>query len=68
QILGPEDPNTLTARSNLARWTGKAGDAVTARDRYATLLPTYERTLGGEHPGTLSVRHDLAVWTGEAGD
>ncbi|WP_405064859.1 hypothetical protein OG558_23230 [Kribbella sp. NBC_01510] len=29
---GPEHPDALTARANLAVWTGKAGTAAAARD------------------------------------
>ena len=65
---GPEHPDTLTTRYNLARWTGEAGDAAGARDQFAALLPIRERVLGPEHPDTLATRHDLARWTGEAGD
>ena len=48
--LGPEHPDTLAARGNLARWTGEAGDAAGARDQYAALLPVAERVSGPEHP------------------
>jgi hypothetical protein len=65
---GPEHPRTLAARSNLAFWTGMAGDAAEARDQFAALLPVHERLLGPEHPDTLIVRGNLARWTGEAGD
>ena len=65
---GPEHPDTLSARKDLGRWTGQAGDAAAARDQYAALLPIYERVLGHEHPDTLPVRSSLARWTGEAGD
>ena len=65
---GPEHPDTLAARHDLARWTGEAGDAAGARDQFAALLPIRERVLGPEHPDTLATRHDLARWTGEAGD
>ena len=65
---GPEHPDTLTARANLAYWTGEAGDAAGARDQYAALLPVGERVLGPEHPDTLTTRGNLARWTGEAGD
>ena len=68
RVLGPEHPDTLITRANLARWTGEAGDAAGARDQYAALLPVYERVRGPEHPHTLAARHDLALWTGEAGD
>ena len=65
---GPEHPDTLTARHELAYWTGEAGDAAGARDQFAALLPVRERVLGAEHPGTLTTRGNLASWTGEAGD
>ncbi len=68
RLLGPEHPDTLTTRHNLARWTGQAGDPAAARDMYAELLPVVERVSGPEHPGTLTVRGNLAGWTGEAGD
>jgi RecA/RadA recombinase len=68
QVLGPEHPDTLTARANLAVRTGQAGDAAGARDLLAALLPACERVLGAEHPDTLRVRRDLAFWTGAAGD
>jgi Tetratricopeptide repeat len=65
---GPEHPDTLTARHELAAWTGEAGDAGVARDQFAALLPIRERVLGPEHPETLTARHNLAYWTGTAGD
>jgi hypothetical protein len=66
--LGPEHPQTLDARGNLARWTAAAGDAASARDQYADLLPLRALVLGPEHPRTLLAQGDLAYWTGEAGD
>lgn len=66
--LGAEHPDTLTARANLAAWTGEAGDAAAARDRFAELLPIRERVSGAEHPHTVTDRANLAYWTGEAGD
>jgi hypothetical protein len=66
--LGPEHPDTLIARGNLAVWTGDAGDPAAARDLLAALLPVRERVLGPEHPDTLRTRHELADWTGLAGD
>jgi Domain of unknown function (DUF4062)/Tetratricopeptide repeat len=65
---GPEHPDTLTARHNLAVWTGHAGDAAGARDQLAALLPVRERVSGAEHPHTLITRNQLAIWTGHAGD
>ena len=65
---GPEHPRTLTARHNVAVWTGAAGDAAGACDQLAALLPIRERIRGPEHPDTLITRRELAHWTGEAGD
>ncbi len=65
---GPEHPDTLTARANLARRTGEAGDAAGARDQFAGLLPVRERVSGAENPDTLTDRANLAYWTGMAGD
>jgi hypothetical protein len=65
---GPEHPDTLDARAELAYWTGYAGDAAGARDQYASLLPIQERVLGAEHPDTLVTRSNLADWTETAGD
>ncbi len=65
---GPEHPDALTTRHNVAVWTGYAGDAAGARDQLAALLPISERVLGPEHPDILGTRANLASWTGEAGD
>ena len=65
---GPEHPDTLGARHELAGWTGMAGDAAGARDQLAALLPIEERVLGPDHPRTLGTRLLLAAWTGNAGD
>ena len=48
QVSGPEHPDTLTARANLARWTGEAGDPAAARDLFAALLPVRR---AGPRPG-----------------
>jgi hypothetical protein len=66
RVLGPEHPDTLSARANLAGWSGEAGDAAGARDHLAALLPIRERVLGPEHPRTLAARTDLAYWTQKA--
>ena len=64
---GPEHPDTLATRANLARWRGRAGDAAGAVAAFAELLPIRVRVLGPEHPDTLATRHNLASWRGEAG-
>jgi hypothetical protein len=65
---GPECRDTLTARNQLAIWTGWAGDAAGARDQLAALLPVRERVLGAEHRETLTTRAHLAYFIGDAGD
>ena len=65
-MSGPEHPDTLIARANLAAWTGEAGDAAAARDNYAAMLPVQERVLGAEHPYALDTRRQLAYWTERA--
>ena len=76
---GAEHPDTLTARANLAHYTGRAGDAAAACDQYAALLQVRERVSGPEHsdtlttpeyPDTLTTRDKLAYWywVGRAGE
>jgi hypothetical protein len=66
RVLGAEHPDTLIDRSNLAHWTGEAGDAAGARDQLAALVPIFERVLGPEHPATLNASAHLAHWTRRA--
>ncbi|MFI8238845.1 tetratricopeptide repeat protein, partial [Streptomyces sp. NPDC085866] len=66
--LGPDHPDTLTARHSLARWRGYAGDAAGAVAAFEELLADWLRVLGEDHPDTLTTRDDLARWRGEAGD
>jgi hypothetical protein len=68
RVLGPEHPDTLTTRNDLAYWTGQAGEAAAARDQLAELVPVRERVSGPEHPHTLATRANLAYWTGQAGE
>ena len=75
RVLGPDHPDTLGTRHDIARWTGEAGDAREALRLYRELLPDRQRVQGPDHPDTLSTRHDIARWTdeiahwtGEAGD
>jgi hypothetical protein len=64
--LAPEHPKTLSARGNLAYFTGAAGDAAGARDQLAALLPVRERVLGPDHRDTRDARAYLAYWTRKA--
>ena len=62
------DGADLATLEQQARSSGQAGNAASARDQYAALLPAYERILGPEHPETLNTRNSLAWFTGHAGD
>jgi hypothetical protein len=68
QYLGPDHPDTLIARNDLAYWRGEAGDAAGAVRAFDELLADHVRVLGPDHPETLIVRNNLALWRGEAGD
>jgi predicted component of type VI protein secretion system len=65
---GPDHPETLGTRSDLASWTGQAGDVERARDLLQALLRDDVDVLGPDHPETLLSRGNFAFWTGEAGD
>ena len=68
QRLGPDHPDTLTTRGNIAAWTGRAGDARAALELFTALLPDRQRILGPDDPDTLTTRAHITVWTGKAGD
>ncbi|MBT2482998.1 tetratricopeptide repeat protein [Streptomyces sp. ISL-94] len=66
--LGPDHPDTLTARNNLSAWVGYAGDASEAVSLFAALVTDQERVRGPKHPETLITRNNLVHWRGQAGD
>ncbi len=65
---GPDHPDTLAARANLAMAHHSAGHLAQAQALFEALLPAHERVLGPDHAKTLAIRGDFASWTGEAGD
>ncbi|MGW7043248.1 tetratricopeptide repeat protein [Streptomyces avermitilis] len=60
--LGPDHPDTLTARYHLAYWRGFAGDAAGAATAFTDLLTDRVRVLGPNHRDTLATRRELARW------
>ncbi|MGW2206957.1 tetratricopeptide repeat protein [Streptomyces sp. NPDC001774] len=66
--LGPDHPETLDGRDNLAKNRGEAGDARSAVEDLAGLLSDRLRIQGPDHPDALNTRTGLARWRGEAGD
>ena len=67
QLLGPDHPNTLTSRNNLARAYGSAGRLREAITLFERTLADAERVLGPDHPNTQLSRGNLAWAYGSAG-
>jgi len=61
QVLGPDHPDTLSARNSLAAAYQAAGRAAEAIPLYEQSLAACERLLGADHPRTLNSRSSLAV-------
>jgi len=59
--LGPDHPDTLTSRSNLAKAYFSAGRTAEALALIESTLKLREKTLGPDHPDTLADRSSLAV-------
>ena len=59
-MLGPDHPNTLTSRNNLAYAYQSAGQLDQAIPLFQATLTDFERVLGPDHPDTLNSRNDLA--------
>jgi len=67
-VQGPDHPNTLITRNNLASWRGEAGDPAGAAAASEELLADQLRVQGPDHSDTLRVRSNLASSRGEAGE
>ena len=61
RVLGPDHPDTLNSRNNLAAIYVAAGRSAEAIGLHEQTLADYERTLGPDHPGTLASRNNLAL-------
>gem|GEM_PF-730576 len=66
--LGPDHPDTLTTRNNLALAHQDAGLLSTAIDMHQALLTDRTRLLGPDHPDTLGTRGNLALAYRESGN
>ena len=67
RVLGPDHPDTLTSRNNLAvayRDAGRTAEAITLHEQ---TLADRERVLGPDHPDTLTSRNNLALAYRDAG-
>ena len=65
--LGPDHPDTLATRSNLAIAYRKSGNLEKAIDIFEDVLANRTRLLGPDHPDTLTTRNNLALAHQEAG-
>jgi tetratricopeptide (TPR) repeat protein len=61
KALGPDHPDTLASRNNLAGAYASAGHLEKAIPLYEDTLGARERVLGPDHPDTLSSRNNLAA-------
>ncbi|WP_446214006.1 FxSxx-COOH system tetratricopeptide repeat protein [Micromonospora sp. IBSANI012] len=61
RVLGPDDPETLISRHNLAAAYQSVGRLNEAIGLYQRTLADCERVLGPDHPDTLTSRHSLAA-------
>jgi tetratricopeptide (TPR) repeat protein len=60
RILGPDHPDTLQSRTNLAAAYWSAGRTAEAITMHEANLKLRESKLGPDHPDTLASRHNLA--------
>src|SRR5205807_581456 len=61
KVLGPEHPDTLFTRNNLAGVLDDQGKYAEAEAQDRELIKIEERVMGPEHPDTLWSRNNLAV-------
>ncbi|HEX6342714.1 tetratricopeptide repeat protein [Umezawaea sp.] len=66
--LGADHPETLSARTEAARWQGETGDGDGAVRALRELLVDQVRVLGPDHPDVLETRGEVALWQARAGD
>ena len=67
RVLGPDHPDALVTRANLASWLGELGDPASAAAALEQVLIDQLRVLGPDHPDALATRANLASWRDKAG-
>ena len=60
-VLGPDHPDTLAVRNNLAGAYDSVGRFGEAIELFEQVLAERERVLGADHPDTLNTRNNLAA-------
>jgi hypothetical protein len=66
-VLGPDHPQTLVTRIELAKWHGKAGDVVGATAELELVIADQARILSRNHPQRIAARYELANVHGMSG-
>ena len=66
-MLGPDHPDVLMTRNNLAESLGEEGRLREAMEECQALLADRMRVLGPDHPESLTTRNNLASWLAEEG-
>lgn len=59
RVLGPDHPDTLDSRNNLAGAYESAGDLTRAKQQAEAALATATRVLSAGHPLTSTIRRTL---------
>ncbi len=67
-LSGPDHPETLHIRYDLATCVARTGDAWRALRLFEDLLPDFIRVRGAENNGTLALRADIANLAGLTGN
>lgn len=68
RVLGPDHPDTLDTRHNIAAWIGRVGKPGEAMRLSEESLPDQQRVLGSDDPDTLDTRQQIAILRKELGD
>jgi hypothetical protein len=66
-VLGPDDPDALASRSNLAIAYQAVGRAAEAIPLLEQTVAAFAQVLGPDHPRTLILRENLASAYRDAG-
>lgn len=68
ELLGPENPGTLTTKIELAARYGRDDDPRRAVEELQEVLYVLEQKFPSKHPKIFSVLSKIARWQGESGD
>ena len=66
RVLGPDHPETLTARHNIAMWTKQHGDKRVSVEQLAAVYEDRKRVLGPDHLDTVITRNCIIAASNSA--